>query len=422
MSKGLVLLLLLCLCLGCVIPVHGAEAVYIDTEEELAELAIRVNSGDSMAETEVFLNKDITLTAPFTPIGDADNPFCGSFNGGGYTIRGLRVEDGKDFSGLFGNVVGGSVRDLVLENAVVKGGDYSALLIGRLYCYKGYSAVTNCRAEGVVEGECYTGGILGFVFSAAHGYYAECLVENCGFTGTVKGFLYVGGICGKAEAISTSSRAESIIKSCNARGSVRAVGSYGSMAGGICGAIGAKSNGGSSIAEAELCLSYAEVGAENAAAGGISGVVGGEGYGSRAAVKNSVAFGTVYGQAIAGGIAGQCEKADLGVSGIENSVSGATVIGEDIYPIAKGDGVEDCTVAEDNTEYPADAKVPVYARGDVNGDGRINNLDAGLVLKYDAGLAFFALSKTAADTNGDGKANNLDAAAILKYDAGITEL
>jgi len=61
-----------------------------------------------------------------------------------------------------------------------------------------------------------------------------------------------------------------------------------------------------------------------------------------------------------------------------------------------------------------------YTLGDVNNDGKINNLDATVVLKYDAAIT--DLNETellAADVNGDGKVNNLDATAILKYDAGI---
>ena len=61
-------------------------------------------------------------------------------------------------------------------------------------------------------------------------------------------------------------------------------------------------------------------------------------------------------------------------------------------------------------------------KGDVNGDDKINNLDAAVVLKYDAGIINLTLGeKNIADVNGDGKVNNLDAAMILKYDAGIID-
>ena len=67
-------------------------------------------------------------------------------------------------------------------------------------------------------------------------------------------------------------------------------------------------------------------------------------------------------------------------------------------------------------------KIKLYEKGDVNADGKVNNLDATVILKYDAGIIDLdSDQKTAADVNGDGKVNNLDAAMILKYDAGIID-
>ena len=57
--------------------------------------------------------------------------------------------------------------------------------------------------------------------------------------------------------------------------------------------------------------------------------------------------------------------------------------------------------------------------GDVNQDGEVDNLDALVVLKYDAGVINDIADN--ADVNKDGEIDNLDALAILKYDAGITD-
>lgn len=58
--------------------------------------------------------------------------------------------------------------------------------------------------------------------------------------------------------------------------------------------------------------------------------------------------------------------------------------------------------------------------GDVNGDGEVDNADASVVLKYDAGLVDLTPEQlAAADINGDGKVDNQDVAEILKRDAGI---
>ena len=71
----------------------------------------------------------------------------------------------------------------------------------------------------------------------------------------------------------------------------------------------------------------------------------------------------------------------------------------------------------------ADAKAIAAAlglpkKGDANGDGKVDNLDATQILKYDAGLVDLTeKQKTAADINNDGEVDNNDAAEILKRDS-----
>lgn len=63
------------------------------------------------------------------------------------------------------------------------------------------------------------------------------------------------------------------------------------------------------------------------------------------------------------------------------------------------------------------AEYTVIIRGDVNGDGKINNTDATRILQYIAGWDV-TLSKLASDVNGDGKITSVDATRILQYLAG----
>lgn len=56
----------------------------------------------------------------------------------------------------------------------------------------------------------------------------------------------------------------------------------------------------------------------------------------------------------------------------------------------------------------------VTLKGDADGNGNVNALDAALILKYVVGTAS-QLNLSAADHNGDGHVNSLDAAAILNY-------
>ncbi len=68
------------------------------------------------------------------------------------------------------------------------------------------------------------------------------------------------------------------------------------------------------------------------------------------------------------------------------------------------------------------ASFKTVTEGDVNNDGYIDNMDAALILKYDAGIIdanYYLIN--AGDVNNDGYVDNIDAALIIKYDAGILD-
>ena len=60
-----------------------------------------------------------------------------------------------------------------------------------------------------------------------------------------------------------------------------------------------------------------------------------------------------------------------------------------------------------------------FQMGDLNGDGFVDNVDASILLRYDAGsYQLDDRQREVADINGDGTLDNMDAALILKYDSG----
>ena len=64
----------------------------------------------------------------------------------------------------------------------------------------------------------------------------------------------------------------------------------------------------------------------------------------------------------------------------------------------------------------------VFSLGDINGDGKINALDASVILQHDAKLITLSDEQLAfADLNNDGKVNALDASVILQYDARLID-
>ncbi len=88
-----------------------------------------------------------------------------------------------------------------------------------------------------------------------------------------------------------------------------------------------------------------------------------------------------------------------------------------LYAYAVGDNA---TANAGSASFRIKAKDGIISIGDVNADSYVDNLDAAMLLKYDAGIIDINDTQSlAADVNGDGYVDNLDASMILKYDAGI---
>lgn len=124
-----------------------------------AELAYLAIDPDSAYE----LTMDIEL-APFERfprIGSLDTPFSGTLDGQSNEIRNLRVRSNDDQfegTGLFGNLFGGTVRDLHLLNVDIRGGDFTGGLLGMGSSNGHISGVT---VSGTVVGDSNVGGIVG---------------------------------------------------------------------------------------------------------------------------------------------------------------------------------------------------------------------------------------------------------------------
>lgn len=119
-----------------------------------------------------------------------------------------------------------------------------------------------------------------------------------------------------------------------------------------------------------------------------------------------------------------------GVEKITGKATNGTADGYSVYSVKLGDGVN----SESAISALTDAGLNAYAcsyetqsdystavlAGDVNGDGKVNSIDAALALKNSAGLESFSTAqKSAADFNGDGGVDSIDAAMILKENAGL---
>jgi len=216
----------------------------ISTADELAGLAEIVNgTWGGEPKQDPFLGKifmlagniDLTVYNNWMPIGahrkdeDEDNarnffsictttPFAGTFDGGGYVISNLTINRPESgIQGLFGNICGGKVENLGLENINITGGNFVGGIVGMLVGGK----VINSYSTGKVSGERAIGGVVGilaWVPSSVMNSYSTCTVSgkfevggiagdvlhgnsltNCYAAGAVIGGLTVGGIVGHIE-------------------------------------------------------------------------------------------------------------------------------------------------------------------------------------------------------------------------------
>ena len=156
----------------------------------------------------------------WTPIGSyPGNGYTGTFDGGGYTISGLKV-NGGDYAGLFGYVNGGTVENLNLEIASISGNDYVGGVVGRNYG----GTIQGCMVSGSVSGNDYVGGIVGCNINNG-------IVKGCCFAGNSvtadDSYAYVGGVVG--------SNLGNITACCFAGDSVTGTGD-GAYVGGVVGA------------------------------------------------------------------------------------------------------------------------------------------------------------------------------------------
>lgn len=201
----------------------NTKTITIYSGEGLKVAADVANSGDT--DINIILDNDIDLTGiNWTPIGTYDNPYTGTFDGGTYTITGLKIDQsGTDNVGLIGRLgSGGKVQDVTLTEVNVTGGTYVGGIAGQTD-----GTVENCSVNGTVTGQNQTGGIVGRNFST---------ISGCSAEGTVTGNINVGGISGLCVPnydTGTSSLIGSTIEGCHSTAAVSGISSVGGVVGNL---------------------------------------------------------------------------------------------------------------------------------------------------------------------------------------------
>ena len=186
---------------------NGVDNPYqISAAAELAWFRDQVNSGNNRISATLTDDIDLaefchakdgtkyTKEVSWTPIGNSDNMYQGTFDGNGKTIRNLYINVISENIGISGYAsffgyadAGGNIKNITFDNAKVKttNDDYcTGILVGVAgSCIENIKTLANCS----VEGKNYTGGIAG---------RANGDIGNCENHAMVNGANFVGGIVG----------------------------------------------------------------------------------------------------------------------------------------------------------------------------------------------------------------------------------
>lgn len=97
------------------------EVYYIVDSEKQLRL---IGTEEYPLSANYMLNRDIDLKETWIPIGNNDAvPFTGRFNGNGFTIKNVSIDDQEGnykYIGFFGLVQGGTIHNITLENVNIK--------------------------------------------------------------------------------------------------------------------------------------------------------------------------------------------------------------------------------------------------------------------------------------------------------------
>ena len=264
------------------------------------------------------------VSAGWVPIATSSDPYTGVFEGNSHTISNLFINrESSSRMGFFGDVHGGTIRNLGLEEGSVTGGlDYTGALAGEV---DDGTTISSCYATVGVEGNTSVGGLVGAS--------VESEITSCYAAGSVVGASDggAGGLVGNAVSGS--------ITSCYATGDVESSdGDVGGLVGDVSGleitscyatgAVDGSTNVGGLVGLAyngsSISASYStgSVSSPNDDVGGLVGDVSG------IEITSCYATGSVSGTDNVGGFAGRMDnESSITASYSLGSVSGTDNVG-----------------------------------------------------------------------------------------------
>lgn len=246
---------------GHVLGYDADNPILIGSCAQLAYLSKQVDKSNNCSGMYFKLTDDLNLAGkPWSPIGYkstsgiSDTPFCGTFDGAGHEIIGLKVNANQNYLGLFGYIKGATVKNLKVSSADIstENGDYGAILCalaeegstisscsvsgkvrienmhaGGLVAEFKNSTMTECTADVEVNSQQYVGGLCGML---KYGKISKCTVLP-GSTIAVITNAYIPSVGGLIGNIDSDGNASSQIRNCNTYATVSGFGNVGGAIG-----------------------------------------------------------------------------------------------------------------------------------------------------------------------------------------------
>lgn len=161
----------------------------VNNEKGLKNLAELVNNGAT--DINITLTGDINLTGEWTPIGNYEQKYTGTFDGNGKTITGLTFNQQETNNvGLIGRLgENGIVRDVKLDKVNIKANNNVGGIVGG----NNGGSIIGCSVSGDISGVLQVGGVVGYLGIGNN------VVTACYHEGSVSGSVSVGGVAGDSD-------------------------------------------------------------------------------------------------------------------------------------------------------------------------------------------------------------------------------
>ena len=171
----------------------------VATADGLAQVAEEINAGEFTGNVELVgdidlanftLTKSSTIVSNWAPIGTEEQPFTGSFDGNGYTIKNLALveseaKEGKAHIGFFGYAKNATIKNVTFENVYINipclDIDHSQGHIGAVAgSLEGTSTVENVTVKGdiFVEATPSANGASRVAVVVGGNTYAKVTIKN----------------------------------------------------------------------------------------------------------------------------------------------------------------------------------------------------------------------------------------------------